>query len=89
MGVWNAIEKTDLLVLMGYVYPPSLEWKKLINQSSPILNEYPRDHLNSFPLQTRVSSFLIDSISPFWYRYTFLRGFFIGSGGGDENLQGS
>ena len=30
------------------VYPPSLEWKKLTKQSSPVLNEYPSDHWSFF-----------------------------------------
>ena len=53
-GVIHGIEETDLLVFDGICYPLSLEWKKITNQSSPVLNEYPSGYWSIFPLQTQV-----------------------------------
>ena len=77
-GVIHGIEATDLLVLDGICLSAE-SWMKEVNKSkfscTERVFEWP---LKYFSFANSSVSFFIDSCSPFWYRYTFLRGFFIG-----------
>ena len=81
-GVIHGTEETERLVFDGMCLSAE-SWRKDVIRSkfscTERVSEWPLKYIS---FANSNESFLIDSKSPFWYRYTFLRGFFMGGGGG-------